>query len=165
VHIEIIGFATFDELDWSRRPAQMDAVARLLAWGHVQLGIPLEVPSPQGEGHPMHGVMTHAMVSRFSPKSLGHTDPGVGFPLGHELKMARGYVAAGGWPKGRGETIADKPRQPKPRPRRTWRVEYTNRAGEPHVVETHHLLTWLAAHPGARRHGGTWQPVHHHRKG
>lgn len=167
IQIEQIGFASFDEADWLKRSAQLDAVARLLAWGHVQLGIPLEVPSPQGEGEPMRGVMTHAMVSRFSPKSLGHTDPGVGFPLGHEIAKARGYVAAGGWPKGgRGNAISDKPRQPQPRPRRTWRVDYTNRQGEPHVTTTHHLLTWLATHPGARRRAGSWQPIHKHdRKG
>lgn len=154
IHIEIIGFASFDEGDWLGRTAQMDTVARLLAWAHVQHNIPLAVPAPQGDGLPMHGVMTHAMVSRFSPQSLGHTDPGVGFPTGREIKLARSYVDAGGWPAGKGAALR------RPRRHHKTRIHYTNEQGEAHVVTTRGLVTWLATHRGARLHRGSWEPIH-----
>lgn len=98
VGIEQIGFASFTEEDWLRRPEQLLAVSKLLAWLHTEYHIPLAVPAEQGDGLPMHGVMTHAMVSRFEPASGGHTDPGTGYPTGKVLKMANGFVKAGGWP-------------------------------------------------------------------
>lgn len=98
VGIEQVGFASFTEADWLERRDQLEVVARLLAWLHVEYGIPLEIPAKQGPGLPMHGVMTHAMVSRFEPASDGHSDPGSGYPIAHVLKLAKSYVAAGGWP-------------------------------------------------------------------
>lgn len=153
IHIEIIGFARFHEGDWLARDKQMDTVARILAWTHVQLGIPLQVPAQQGHGLPMHGVMTHAMVSRFESASGGHTDPGVGFPTGRELALAKSYVAAGGWPPGKGDAM------PRHRRRQRHRVQYVNAQGEHKVAETRHLTTWLATHRGARQHAGSWQPI------
>lgn len=159
IGIEQVGLASFDERDWLRRSAQLDAVARLLAWGHVQLGIPLDVPSPQGAGHPMHGIMTHAMVSRFSAASGGHTDPGVGYPLGHVRKLARSYVAAGGWPAGGKGGDISRPHPPRKRRRQKHLVHYRNEQGEQHTAETRHLTLWLARHRGARQHPGSWEPI------
>jgi hypothetical protein len=104
IGIEQIGFASFTEKDWIDRPKQLDKVARLLAYLHHAYGIPLEVPMPQGASQANHGVMTHAMVSRFEPASEGHTDPGSGYPLGHVLAVAKGYVKAGGWARSAGPT-------------------------------------------------------------
>lgn len=153
IGIEQIGFASFDEADWLHRPKQIDTVARILAWAHVQLGVPLEVPSPQGHGLAMHGVLTHAMVSRFEPRAEGHTDPGVGYPKGHVLKLAKSYVAAGGWPPVKGGAM------PKPRRRHRTRVHYTNAQGDHKIAETRHLTMWLATHRGARMHAGSWEPI------
>lgn len=153
IGIEQVGFASFDEVDWLRRSKQLDTVARILAWAHVQLGIPLHIPMPQGDGQPMHGVLTHAMVSRFEPASDGHTDPGVGYPKGHVLKLAKSYVAAGGWPPGKGGAM------PRHRRRQRHRVHYVNAQGDHKVAETRHLTTWLATHRGARQHAGSWQPI------
>lgn len=99
IGIEQIGMASFTEEDWLRRPEQLLSVAKLLAWLHTSERIPLVIPAQQGAGLPMHGVMTHGMVSRFEPASGGHTDPGSGYPIGKVLKMANGFVKAGGWPK------------------------------------------------------------------
>lgn len=108
IGIEQIGFASFTEKDWLARPKQLDKVARLLAWLHVDYQIPLEVPARQGATQANRGVMTHAMVSRFEPDSMGHTDPGSGYPLASVLTAARGYVKAGGWARP-GETPPQKP--------------------------------------------------------
>lgn len=99
IGIEQIGFAHFTEKDWLARPHQLLAVSKLLAWLHVDYKIPLAVPATMGDGQQMRGVLTHAMVSRFEPASEGHTDPGQGYPTGHVLQMANGWVAAGGWPR------------------------------------------------------------------
>lgn len=109
VGIEQIGFAAFTEEDWLRRPHQLLSVAKLLAWLHAEYKIPLVVPAHQGHGLPMHGVMTHAMVSRFEPNSGGHTDPGSGYPLGKVLAMANGFVKAGGWPRHGALSVPQKP--------------------------------------------------------
>lgn len=158
IGIEQVGFASFDEADWLRRTKQLDTVARILAWAHVQHNIPLEVPASQGHGLPMHGVLTHAMVSRFEPAAEGHTDPGVGYPKGHVIKLARSYVDAGGWPPGKGGAMR------RPRRHHKVRVHYTNEKGEAHVTTTRGLVTWLATHRGARQHAGSWEPIHR-RKG
>jgi hypothetical protein len=99
VGIEQIGFASFTEKDWTARHDQLIKVAKLLAWLHHEYRIPLVVPAEQGPGKLMAGVMTHAMVSRFEPASLGHTDPGSGYPLGQVIKIAAAFVAAKGWPR------------------------------------------------------------------
>ncbi len=121
VGIEQIGFAHFTEADWLRRPAQLDKVARLLAWLHTEYRIPLEVPARQGANKPNVGVMTHAMVSRFEPGSLGHTDPGSGYPIAHVLNIAKAYVAAGGWlPPGSKPSHPTKPAKPANHVEVTW---------------------------------------------
>jgi hypothetical protein len=74
IGIEQIGFASFTEADWLRRPDQLSKVAKLLAYLHHEYGIPLSVPMPQGASKANHGVMTHAMVSRFESASPG-ADP------------------------------------------------------------------------------------------
>lgn len=104
VGIEQIGFASFTEKDWLARPKQLERVARILAWLHAEYAIPLKIPSPQADGLLMRGVMTHAMVSRFEPASLGHTDPGSGYPLADVLNRAKAIVSAGGWLPGTLET-------------------------------------------------------------
>jgi hypothetical protein len=140
VGIEQIGFASFTEKDWLSRSAQLDKVARLLAYLHHACGIPLEVPQPQGARAANHGVMTHAMVSRFEPASEGHTDPGSGYPLAHVLAMARGYVKAGGWARP-GETPA-----PKPTPKSKFR--FAVRGNDLKVIShANGRARWFVRHP------------------
>ncbi len=92
IGIEQVGFASFTQLMWSRkRRRQLFAVARLLAWLHTKIGLPLSVPADVHAA----GVVTHAMVSKVEPMSMGHTDPGAGYPLGMVLFLARQIVKMG----------------------------------------------------------------------
>jgi hypothetical protein len=98
------------------------------------------VPQPQGARAANHGVMTHAMVSRFEPASEGHTDPGSGYPLAHVLAMARGYVKAGGWARP-GETPA-----PKPTPKSKFR--FAVRGNDLKVIShANGRARWFVRHP------------------
>jgi len=90
VGIENVAFARFTPAMWLARRAQLDALAKILAYLNHSHGIPLEKSASRG-------VSTHAMQSRIHPESMGHTDPGVGFPFKHVMNTARGYAAAGGW--------------------------------------------------------------------
>jgi N-acetyl-anhydromuramyl-L-alanine amidase AmpD len=101
IGIEQIGFAAFTRAEWLARPAQLEKVARLLAWMHKRHAIRLTVPSHRGHGLPMHGVLTHAMVSRFEPGSEGHSDPGRHYPLKHVLARAHQIRRDGGWERQR----------------------------------------------------------------
>jgi hypothetical protein len=90
VGVEQIGFASFTTAAWLLRRAQLDAVAKILAYLNHVHGIPLARSTSSG-------VSTHAMQSAIHPESMGHSDPGRGYPFGRELKAAKAYVAAGGW--------------------------------------------------------------------
>lgn len=90
VGIEQIGFARFLGAAWRARGAQLDAVAKILAYLNHHHGIPLTVSTSRG-------VSTHAMQSAIHPESLGHTDPGRFYPLGNVRARAKVYVDAGGW--------------------------------------------------------------------
>lgn len=90
IGIEQIGYARFGRALWLARPAQLAATAKILAYLHVKWEISLDVSTE-------HGVSTHAMQSRIHTESGGHTDPGVGYPFRTVRRMARTYVAAGGW--------------------------------------------------------------------
>lgn len=90
IGIEEIGFARFTRAVWLARTAQLDGVAKILAYLNHVHDVPL-VKSTSA------GVSTHAMQSRIHPESLGHTDPGVFYPFRFVMNRARGYVAAGGW--------------------------------------------------------------------
>lgn len=92
IGIEQIGFARFTPPIWLARIRQLNSVVHLLAYLHQRHGIPLDVPTHQGPGLLMRGVMTHAMVSKFEPASQGHSDPGIGYPLGTVLYRARRMV-------------------------------------------------------------------------
>lgn len=91
IGIEQIGFASFSLRTWLTRRAQLDAVAKILAYLNHVHGIPLVKSTSRG-------VSTHAMQSAIHPESGGHSDPGRFYPFGRELKAAKAYVAAGGWP-------------------------------------------------------------------
>jgi hypothetical protein len=163
VGIEQIGFASFTEADWLRRPKQLDKVARILAWLHHDYAIPLEVPSPQGAADANHGVMTHAMVSRFEPASQGHTDPGSGYPLGHVLAIAKGYVKAGGWAApGEGKKPA-----PKPVPMPEADVSFIDKNGHVRTTRIRHAnpYRWLYTHhPKSWKRGAAHVQVIHPKK-
>jgi hypothetical protein len=152
IGIEQIGFASFTEADWLRRPDQLSKVAKLLAYLHHEYGIPLSVPMPQGASKANHGVMTHAMVSRFESASEGHTDPGSGYPLAHVLAMANGYVKAGGWaPPGADPT-------PPPPPAKAQRpagavIHYTDRHGKRQTQTLKRPILWQNTHSHAWWHG------------
>lgn len=90
VGIEQIAFARFTPAMWLGRKAELDSVAKILAYLNHHHGIPLEKSTSRG-------VSTHAMQSKIHPESLGHTDPGIGYPFKREMNAARAYVAAGGW--------------------------------------------------------------------
>jgi N-acetyl-anhydromuramyl-L-alanine amidase AmpD len=79
--IEMIGFASFSLLKWRRRKAQMEKVARWLAYWSSEYGIPLE-------RNVEHGVSTHRAQS-LAFRTSTHTDPGIFFPMRSVLKRAR----------------------------------------------------------------------------
>lgn len=153
VGIEQIGFARFTEKDWLDRADQLDKVAKLLAWLHDEYRIPLSVPKVQGQGDPMPGVLTHAMVSRFEPDSGGHSDPGTGYPLAHVLGTAQAYVKAGGWPAGGAPPAAPAKRRAKTQ------VTFLNRRNLKRTKTTRSLSFFFATHRHAKRHAGSWKPV------
>ena len=143
VGIEQIGFARFTKQTWEaeERIGQLVKVAKLLAWLHTEYHIPLRIST-------VSGVSTHAMQSKIHPESLGHTDPGTGYPLADVLGMALGYVRAGGWPAGTPGLA--KPTQ-KPRERLVYDITYTDRKGTRKTITNHSPGLWLAAHPRAKR--------------
>jgi hypothetical protein len=100
IGIEQVGFASLTHDEWLARKAQLERVARLMAWFHHRYGIPLHIADPQGASEPNVGVLTHAMVSKFEPASEGHTDPGPNYPLAHVLARAVVIVSNGGWHRG-----------------------------------------------------------------
>ena len=87
--IEQIGFGRFRRADWAKRPAQLEKVARWLAWWSKRWGIPLTLATGRG-------VCTHAMMSALHPESGGHTDPGFGYPLADVIARAR-VLKKTGW--------------------------------------------------------------------
>jgi len=84
---------------WMQRTAQLEKVARIVAWLNKDHAIPIAVPKQRGSGEAMPGVMTHGMVSHFEPLSAGHTDPGPNYPLYHVIARANEILEAGGWEK------------------------------------------------------------------
>lgn len=90
IGVEEIGFARFTQAVWLLRTAQLDAVAKILAYLNHVHDIPLVKSTSVG-------ISTHAMQSRLHPESLGHTDPGLGYPFRFVMGRARSYRDAGGW--------------------------------------------------------------------
>jgi hypothetical protein len=158
IGIEQIGFASFTEKDWLARPDQLEKVARLLAWIHTEHKIPLEVPARQGSNQANRGIMTHAMVSRFEPDSMGHTDPGTGYPIAHVIGIAKSYVAVGGWlPPGASKT-PEKPAPPPSHVEVTWVKKGGGRGSKILGLGTnpyrwlwmHHPRSWRRGQPTIR---------------
>jgi len=87
--IEIMGQASWAREDWLRRPQQLEAVARLIAYWSATHRIPLEL-------NPNRGITTHAEQSKRHASSEGHWDPGPGFPLDLVLARAQQLLTAGG---------------------------------------------------------------------
>lgn len=83
IGIEQIGFAKFSLTQWMTRRKQLRATAKLLAWMHLRLDIPL-VRSVT------HGVALH----RDFPEGT-HWDPGYGYPIKSVLRMAKKYAKYG----------------------------------------------------------------------
>lgn len=148
VGIEQIGFAQFSKKTWESRPDQLIKVAKLLAWLNHEYGIPLRVST-------VHGISTHAMQSKIHPESMGHTDPGVGYPLDEVIAIAKGFKDAGGWPPDNKPTGGLKPDKPKPKPtaQRIYSIAYTNKHGDPAQTASFNPGLWVVTHPRTKRRG------------
>lgn len=83
VGIEQIGFARFARLRWLGRRAQLDKVAKLIAWMSTEYDIPI-----------VHDTRRGVCLHRDFPDS-GHTDPGPWYPLSSVLWRARWYRRRG----------------------------------------------------------------------
>lgn len=147
VGIEQINFASSTKHQWEAHPDQLIKVAKLLAWLHTEYHIPLRVST-------ISGVSTHAMQSKIHPESMGHTDPGVNYPLQEVLDLAAGYVAAGGWPPDGGGVVVKKPSKPaKPVAKRIYSIAYTARDGSQRSTASFSPGLWLTTHPRTKRRG------------
>jgi hypothetical protein len=147
VGIEQIGFASFTKKTWEARPDQLIKVAKLLAWLNDEYGIPLRIST-------VNGISTHAMQSKIHPESMGHTDPGAGYPLDEVVAMAVQMKQAGGWPPDTGGVVTKDPAKPKPpRPKHLYQVTYTTRKGERKTTTTFQPGLWVVSHPRAKRRG------------
>lgn len=83
VSIELIGFARFVPSVWLARPAQLDKLAKWMAWINLEWDINLRFDVEKGwSGH------------RDQPNQT-HTDPGPWFPKSLVLTKARRYRAEG----------------------------------------------------------------------
>lgn len=82
IGIEQVGYARFTRAQWMARPAQLEKVAKWLAFYSVRFDIPLRF-------HPERGVTTHAQQSNVAGIPGGHWDPGPGYPLDYVLKLAK----------------------------------------------------------------------------
>lgn len=92
VGIEQAGYASFTHAQWMRRIDELRSTAKLLAWLHHDPSCQLRLRIADSGG-----VSTHAMQSLIHPESLGHTDPGPGYPLDYVLWLAERFVRLGGW--------------------------------------------------------------------
>ncbi len=84
--IELVGFARFTPRIWFARHAQLDKLARWMAWLNLEYGVPLRES-------PSYGWSTHALQS--ATYGGTHTDPGRGFPKRYVLRLARKYRKEG----------------------------------------------------------------------
>lgn len=146
VGIEQINFASSTKQQWESHPDQLIKVAKLLAWLHTEYHIPLRVST-------ISGVSTHAMQSKIHPESQGHTDPGVNYPLEEVLDLARGYVAAGGWPPEGAAVAKPAPKPAKPTPKRIYSIAYTDKDGARKTTASFNPGLWVVTHPKAKRRG------------
>ena len=83
VGFELVGMTWYN---WPARSAQLEKLARHLAWLHVHFGMPLQ--------YGPNGVRQHRDVH--SPLSMGHTDISGTFPINRVLRRAR-QCAEQGW--------------------------------------------------------------------
>lgn len=90
VGVEQVAFARFTPAMWATRPRQLDAAAKIIAYLNHHHGIPITKSTDRG-------ISTHRMQSAIHPESMGHSDPGLGWPMRFIMRRARGYVDAGGW--------------------------------------------------------------------
>jgi hypothetical protein len=86
VSIELVGFAKFTPSIWRARGAQLDKLARWMAWLRLEYGIPLDLNVNKGWSG--HADQTRAFGG-------SHTDPGIGFPKRYVLRKARSYYKTG----------------------------------------------------------------------
>lgn len=84
VGIELVGFARFTPKIWFARLAQLDKLAKWIAYLNLDYGIPITFSVNVGWSG--HIDQTHA----FNLPS-GHTDPGVFFPKNYVLRKAAEY--------------------------------------------------------------------------
>lgn len=81
--IELVGFASFTPKLWFARRAQLDKLARWMAWLNLEYGVPLRFGVNRGwSGH------------RDQPNA-DHTDPGSWFPKNYVLRLANKYRKEG----------------------------------------------------------------------
>lgn len=89
VGIELIGFARFSPKVWWLRRAQLDKLAKWIAWLNLEYGIPIRFSTASGWSGHIDQTYAYDLPS-------GHTDPGRFFPKGYVLAKAAKY-RAGGW--------------------------------------------------------------------
>lgn len=83
---ELIGFARFLPRAWWLRLAQLNKLAKWIAWANLEYGIPIVISTERGWS-------THAMQSRRYGGT--HYDPGRFFPLRYVIRRARVYREKG----------------------------------------------------------------------
>lgn len=93
LHVEICGFAHWDEAEWLRHAAMLERTAYKVAKWCWRYAIPVRwLSDKQLANGTAHGLTTHAQVSRVFKKS-DHTDPGPNFPRRHFLRLVDTYLA------------------------------------------------------------------------
>jgi len=85
--VELIGFARFNGKLWWLRKAQLDKLAKWMAWLNLEYGVPLSFDVNKGWSR-------HLDQSKAFHGS--HTDPGTGFPYKYVLRKAKQY-RVNGW--------------------------------------------------------------------
>lgn len=95
VSAELCGFTRWTRAQWLRDHGNMLAnCAEWLAEEALAFGLPLVKLTPAQAQSDGRGVCFHSDLGQWGG---GHSDPGVGFPVEHVLKMARGVDASHAW--------------------------------------------------------------------
>ncbi len=94
VHIELMGKAIWTTREWMTLAlCTLDNCAFVLARLHARLNIPLVKLNDVQLASGGKGVVTHRQCSRVFKTPGGHSDPGMGFPMGFLLEQAGRYLA------------------------------------------------------------------------
>jgi hypothetical protein len=92
IGIEFFGFAHWSTVEWNKHEKMLDMGAWYIAKQCKKYNIPIRLLTEDQIRRGWKGIETHALVTKAFNIRGGHTDPGLGFPMGSLLSKARAYL-------------------------------------------------------------------------